>query len=158
MDRIRTAAAAAAILALVAASPVAAASASSSDTVTVPAAVTITGVPAAIDYGTVAPGSVSPTKTYPITIEGNTSFTFRLLGSALTGSAGTIACTFRMSAFDSGTLANMVVESGSVCRSTTSILGSAGTTNVSVKVAVAIPASTAPGTYSGVLAFEAVAP
>jgi hypothetical protein len=164
MRRFFIAAATAAVLAALAASPVLAGNTdvTASDTVTVPSAVTITGVPASINYGTVAPGSVSPEKSYPITVSGNTGFTFRLLGTALTGSAGTLSCGFRMLAFDQGTLANMqYVDSTNPslgCQSTSTVTGSAGTTSFTVRLAIAIPASTAPGTYSGTVTFRAETP
>lgn len=156
MHATRRAAVVAAILALVGAAPVSAASVSSAETLTVPSAISIGGVPASIDYGTVFPGTTSSILQYSIDLSANSSYQFRLVGSAFTDGSSTIACERRLSGFDGDAPVAMIPQSGGIC-ATPSIVGSAGSRTVLVKLAVSLPPGVSPGTYTGTLTFEASA-
>lgn len=156
MHRIPRAAILAVVLALVGAAPVAA-DQTVPDTVTVPASVSIQGLPASIDYGTALPGEISPQKNFSLTLTANVNgWTVTLNGSALTRSGGTetLASGMRMASINGGPLQNFPNFPGGAPKFT----GNAGTTSVSLGLAVAIPATTVAGTYNGSITFVVTTP
>lgn len=144
--------AAALVAALTVAAPVAAVTATTTDSVEVSSSVTISGVPATLSYGTVAPGTTA-TQTVNITVAGNVSWRLRLVASPLTSGANQINCTHRLYAYDGGSLANFTT-SGANCETSTMRNGAAGSTTFPVRLALSVPVATAPGTYSGTVTFD----
>ena len=129
------------------------------ETLSVNSTITVTGIPASIDYGALDPGATSPTRGFDVAVTSNASWTFKESGSAF-GGAGTIAKSQRYGQFGSG---NNAVISGPTSwadfgmnafdGSTVLVSGQPGAASFHTDLRVQIPAGQAPGAYTGTITY-----
>ncbi|HWP62819.1 MAG TPA: hypothetical protein VNO86_05055 [Candidatus Binatia bacterium] len=139
------------ILALAVAAPAAAATSTTSESFTVPTSVTVTGIPASLNYGSVPPGTMSPEQSVSLTIQANVDWSINIAGSSFAGPGGaSIPVSARYGAI--GT--NPLVSFGSLPWSSNTqpeLSGGTGSTSATVRFAVQPPATAPAGSYTGTL-------
>lgn len=126
-----------------------------SETLTVSTAMSLSGVPASIAYGTIVPGAPSAAQTFGMTASANTAWKVYFNGSAFTG-PGTLTAAARELEITSpsGTSqANYTswtsFGTGNLQNGTAAWQGDPGTFTATANLRVNPPPATAPGAYTG---------
>ncbi len=121
--------------------------------------ITVTGIPATINYGAVDPGQQSPTQSFTASVTANSGYIFKMSGSNFTGT-GSINKTARFGRF--GGSSNATINAASVYTdfgatafdgSTTIITGNAGSSSFNTDLYIAVPGAQAPGAYTGTITY-----
>jgi spore coat protein U-like protein len=126
------------------------------ETLSVNSAISASGIPGTINYGTVDPGATSATQTIPFTVDANIAWKMLVSGSAFTSGTNTIPLTARYGKADAGSWIAFGTQPFDNAHPTFSgIAGSAQAHELDLRVQV--PTAASPGTYTGTVTWTLAA-